>query len=88
MTSSALRDANRHPASGGTRAAGVSAAPRPTRGAGLCEELIQSDILFDPATPYRGAVTVDRLLPRSRLLTLAGWGHTPRCSPRPASTPT
>jgi pimeloyl-ACP methyl ester carboxylesterase len=31
---------------------------------------------FDPATPYHGAVTVDRLLPRSRLLTLAGWGHT------------
>jgi hypothetical protein len=30
---------------------------------------------FDPATPYHGAVTVDRLLPRSRLLTLAGWGH-------------
>jgi hypothetical protein len=26
--------------------------------------------------PYHGAVTVDRLLPRSRLLTLAGWGHT------------
>ena len=32
--------------------------------------------LFDPATPYHGAVTVDRLQPRSRLLTLAGWGHT------------
>ena len=32
--------------------------------------------LFDPATPYHGAVTVARLLPRSRLLTLAGWGHT------------
>jgi pimeloyl-ACP methyl ester carboxylesterase len=31
---------------------------------------------FDPATRYQGAVTVDRLLPRSRLLTLAGWGHT------------
>jgi pimeloyl-ACP methyl ester carboxylesterase len=31
--------------------------------------------LFDPATPYQGAVTLDRLLPRSRLLTLAGWGH-------------
>jgi pimeloyl-ACP methyl ester carboxylesterase len=31
---------------------------------------------FDPATPYHGAVTLDRLLPRSRLLTLAGWGHT------------
>jgi pimeloyl-ACP methyl ester carboxylesterase len=31
---------------------------------------------FDPATPYHGAVTVDRLLPNSRLLTLAGWGHT------------
>jgi pimeloyl-ACP methyl ester carboxylesterase len=32
--------------------------------------------LFDPATRYQGAVTVDRLLPNSRLLTLAGWGHT------------
>jgi pimeloyl-ACP methyl ester carboxylesterase len=32
--------------------------------------------LFDPATRYEGAVTLDRLLPRSRLLTLAGWGHT------------
>jgi pimeloyl-ACP methyl ester carboxylesterase len=31
---------------------------------------------FDPATPYRGAVTLARLLPRSRLLTLDGWGHT------------
>jgi pimeloyl-ACP methyl ester carboxylesterase len=31
---------------------------------------------FDPATPYRGAVTLARLLPRSRLLTLGGWGHT------------
>ena len=31
---------------------------------------------FDPATPYQGAVTVARLLPRSRLLTLDGWGHT------------
>jgi TAP-like protein len=31
---------------------------------------------FDPATPHHGAVTVDRLLPRSRLLTLDGWGHT------------
>jgi len=31
---------------------------------------------FDPATPYQGAVTLARLLPRSRLLTLNGWGHT------------
>jgi pimeloyl-ACP methyl ester carboxylesterase len=31
---------------------------------------------FDPATPYRGAVTLARLLPRCRLLTLDGWGHT------------
>lgn len=31
---------------------------------------------FDPATPYHGAQTLDRLLPRSRLLTLEGWGHT------------
>lgn len=31
---------------------------------------------FDPATRYQGAVAVANLLPRSRLLTLAGWGHT------------
>jgi pimeloyl-ACP methyl ester carboxylesterase len=30
---------------------------------------------FDPITPYQGAVTLTRLLPRSRLLTLDGWGH-------------
>jgi pimeloyl-ACP methyl ester carboxylesterase len=32
--------------------------------------------LFDPATPYRGAVTAARLLPNSALLTVHGWGHT------------
>jgi len=31
---------------------------------------------FDPATPHQGAVTLARLLARSRLLTLDGWGHT------------
>ena len=31
---------------------------------------------YDPATRYRGAVTLRRLLPKSRLLTLEGWGHT------------
>lgn len=31
---------------------------------------------FDPATRYQGAVTASRLLPRSRLLSYAGWGHT------------
>ena len=31
---------------------------------------------FDPATRYQGAVTVSGLLPRSRLLTVHGWGHT------------
>jgi pimeloyl-ACP methyl ester carboxylesterase len=31
---------------------------------------------FDPATPHRGAVAVSRLLPNSRLLSYAGWGHT------------
>jgi pimeloyl-ACP methyl ester carboxylesterase len=31
---------------------------------------------FDPATRYHGAVTLAGLLPRSRLLTLDGWGHT------------
>ena len=32
--------------------------------------------LFDPATPYHGAQTVDALLPNSALLTVHGWGHT------------
>jgi pimeloyl-ACP methyl ester carboxylesterase len=31
---------------------------------------------FDPATRYQGAVKASRLLPNSRLLTYAGWGHT------------
>jgi pimeloyl-ACP methyl ester carboxylesterase len=31
---------------------------------------------FDPATRYQGAQTVSRLLPNSRLLSYAGWGHT------------
>ncbi len=30
---------------------------------------------FDPATRYQGAVTASRLLPNSRLLSYAGWGH-------------
>jgi hypothetical protein len=30
---------------------------------------------FDPATRYRGAQIASRLLPRSRLLSYAGWGH-------------
>lgn len=32
--------------------------------------------LFDPPTPYQGAVVADRLLPNSRLLTVRAWGHT------------
>jgi pimeloyl-ACP methyl ester carboxylesterase len=32
--------------------------------------------LFDPATPYHGAQTVNALLPNSALLTVHGWGHT------------
>lgn len=32
--------------------------------------------LYDPATPYHGAVTAADLLPNSRLLTYTGWGHT------------
>jgi pimeloyl-ACP methyl ester carboxylesterase len=32
--------------------------------------------LHDPATRYEGAQTVAGLLPNSRLLTVAGWGHT------------
>ncbi len=31
--------------------------------------------LYDPATPYHGAVKVRDLLPNSSLLTLDGWGH-------------
>lgn len=31
---------------------------------------------YDPATPYRGAQALHRLLPGSRLLTFDGWGHT------------
>jgi pimeloyl-ACP methyl ester carboxylesterase len=31
---------------------------------------------FDPATRYEGAQTVAALLPNSRLLSYAGWGHT------------
>jgi pimeloyl-ACP methyl ester carboxylesterase len=31
---------------------------------------------FDPATPYSGAEAASRLLPNSRLLSYAGWGHT------------
>jgi pimeloyl-ACP methyl ester carboxylesterase len=31
---------------------------------------------FDPATPYHGAEAAARLLPNSRLLSYAGWGHT------------
>ncbi|HWV15442.1 MAG TPA: alpha/beta hydrolase [Cellvibrio sp.] len=34
-----------------------------------------ANTLFDPATPYAGAKTVARLLPNSRLVTVAGWGH-------------
>jgi pimeloyl-ACP methyl ester carboxylesterase len=30
---------------------------------------------FDPATPYAGALGAARLLPNSRLLSYAGWGH-------------
>lgn len=41
---------------------------------------------YDPATAYEGAVVVDRLLPNSSLLTVAGWGHgvigTSRCADR------
>ena len=32
--------------------------------------------LFDPATPYHGAVAASELLPNSVLLTYGGWGHT------------
>jgi pimeloyl-ACP methyl ester carboxylesterase len=32
--------------------------------------------LFDPATRYQDAVSTERMLPRARLLTVEGWGHT------------
>jgi hypothetical protein len=32
--------------------------------------------LFDPATRYKGAVIVHKLLPNSSLLTVEGWAHT------------
>lgn len=32
---------------------------------------------YDPATPYAGAQAAARLLPNSRLLSYAGWGHRP-----------
>jgi pimeloyl-ACP methyl ester carboxylesterase len=37
---------------------------------------------FDPATDYAGAVASSRLLPNSRLLSYAGWGHTAAYSGR------
>ena len=36
---------------------------------------------FDPATPLRGAVAMDRALARARLLTLDGYGHTALLNP-------
>jgi pimeloyl-ACP methyl ester carboxylesterase len=39
---------------------------------------------YDPATDYAGAVTSSRLLPNSRLLSYAGWGHTAAYSGRSA----
>ncbi|MES2673046.1 MAG: alpha/beta hydrolase [Pseudomonadota bacterium] len=38
--------------------------------------VLVASTLFDPATPYSGAQAVARLLPNSRLVTIAGWGHT------------
>ena len=40
---------------------------------------------FDPATRYEGAVLVDRLLPRSALLSVHGWGTSP-CSSQSVPT--
>lgn len=37
--------------------------------------VLVSNTLYDPATRYEGAVTVNNLLPNSRLLTVNGWGH-------------
>ena len=38
--------------------------------------VLVTSTVFDPATPYTGAKAVARLLPNSRLITVAGWGHT------------
>ena len=38
--------------------------------------VLVTSTLYDPATRYEGAVTVDKLLPNSHLLTVEGWGHT------------
>ncbi len=37
--------------------------------------LLVVNTLFDPATPYAGAVAASKILPGSRLLTVNGWGH-------------
>ncbi|HSC67770.1 MAG TPA: alpha/beta hydrolase [Cellvibrio sp.] len=37
--------------------------------------VLVNSTLYDPATPYSGAKTVARLLPNSRLVSVAGWGH-------------
>jgi hypothetical protein len=36
---------------------------------------------FDPATPLRGAMAMQRALARARLLTLDGYGHTSLINP-------
>lgn len=38
--------------------------------------VLVTSTLYDPSTRYEGAVTVDKLLPNSHLLTVEGWGHT------------
>jgi pimeloyl-ACP methyl ester carboxylesterase len=38
--------------------------------------VLVASTVYDPATDYSGAQAVRQLLPNSRLLTLAGWGHT------------
>ena len=41
---------------------------------------------YDPITPWRNAVTMARLLPGSRVLTVAGWGrHTSMLNPSACS---
>ena len=39
---------------------------------------------YDPATPHRNAVTMNRLLRGSRLVTVNGWGHTAALGTRSA----
>ena len=59
----------------GKKNAGAVIFPRWASTATAAPVLVVGNV-FDPATRYEGAVTVNELLPNSRLLTVNGWGHT------------